>query len=427
MMEPHPSDFVNGLGEAVEDRAWMASLRSYLQVFSFDMASKALLAGTTILLIRYMPAEEFAEYTFALSVCAVIAQTISASINRVYIIGVEGDIGPDTDFASYLGAQLWGGLILTVLVMPLSRYTHGLFAWIVVLSFGSILSEFAKTYYQRRLAFFRLSLVEVTRASIFAGAVAALASAGRLGAVNALVVQAGAMLIISIAVFRHASPSRIADPRPALQVVRAIVSGPSLFVVGYFVLIALLPQVSVFALQAIRPDEVGTFGSAFRYYALLLTALNTAHVVLLPTVKCAATPNELEAVFGGHRRVVALFALAVLASAAASPWIIPAIDHGRYPGAVPVFQILAVSAVISFTLSPHINVLLAARQFRFVFWLMAAATGGSVVVTPPLVWGFRAIGAAVANLIIFGIANGILFRRSAALRSAHRRTAAQKT
>lgn len=395
----------------------MSSLRrAYLQVFSFDMVSKGLMAVSTIALIRYMQPTEFAAYTFALSIAAVVSQTVAAAINRVYIVGVEG-LTQQPPSATFLGAQLWGGAILAIAMLPLARYTSGLFALIVGMSVATISLEFAKTFYQRELAFFRLSIVELLRTLLFAAAVALLFVTRHLDAHSVLFVQSGVMACLAVAVFRRIDTRHLLDPRAALGLARAIVSGPSAFVVGYFICTSVLAQLPLIFVRLLRPESLAAFGSAFRYYALLLLALNTAHVVLLPTLQKASTPAELDAVFRRNRPMVALFAFVVAIGAVASRWLIPWIDHGKYPDAVTVFRILAISAVVSFALSPHVNVLLRARRFVFMCVLIVIGTLADAVLLAVLVGRWGMIGAAVTTLVVNATVNLFVWREANRVRA----------
>ena len=58
-------------------------MRTVVQVFSFDIVSKVFLGIIGIVIIRYMPAGQYAGYTLATSVVAVVAGTLASSFNTI--------------------------------------------------------------------------------------------------------------------------------------------------------------------------------------------------------------------------------------------------------------------------------------------------------------------------------------------------------
>lgn len=68
--------------------------------------------------------------------------------------------------------------------------------------------------------------------------------------------------------------------------------------------------------------------------------------------------SELEDVFRKHRKMILLFFPPVLLAIWLSQWIIPWVDARKYPDAVAVFLILAISAMIAFAFSPYVNLVM---------------------------------------------------------------------
>jgi O-antigen/teichoic acid export membrane protein len=179
-----------------------------------------------------------------------------------------------------------------------------------------------------------------------------------------------------------------------------VIAGPYAWLVAYFAVLAVFSQVDVLLLKALSDERtLAAYGSALRYYALLSLALGAVHAVLLPAIQRAASQAELDTLYAQHFRLLALFVPAVALAALAAGWILPWIDLGRYPDAVPAFRILAASAVISFAFSPHVNVLLKRERFRFLFLLIVAALAVDIVLNLALIPRFGAAGAAAATLL----------------------------
>jgi O-antigen/teichoic acid export membrane protein len=139
--------------------------------------------------------------------------------------------------------------------------------------------------------------------------------------------------------------------------------------------------------------------------------------VLLPAVQQAETPEALEALYRQHLRLLAVFAPAVALAAWLAGWVLPWIDRGRYPEAVPVFRILAASAVVSFACSPHVNLLMKLHRFRFLFALIVAALGIAVLLNLVLIPRAGAVGAAWATLVASACVTVPIFLAARRMRS----------
>ena len=107
-----------------------------------------------------------------------------------------------------------------------------------------------------------------------------------------------------------------------------------------------------------------------------------------------------------------LFAVGVFVMALLAIWFMPWIDRGRYPDAIPAFQILALSAVISFVCSPHVNLLFREHDFRFSFWLMLVGVSAAVPIDAFCIVFFRVWGAALGIMLSAGLINLVVFLRA---------------
>jgi len=390
-------------------------MKSIVQVFSFDVLSKVLLGGTGILLIRLMSEVEYANYTLALSIVSLITGSWILSCNRVYIVGCQNS-KIETSPSSFLGFQLYGISGLVVLSLPIKGFLEGIYWFIIALIIATCLSEFAKTVFQHQLQFFRFSMVELARTLIFIVSLLVLISFFRydLKAGHVLLVQAAAMLCVFSGAFRkYFDLKSLLKIDESTRLALEMVKGEYKYVFGYFFVLAFFSQVNVFVLKTIAEDvELATYGSAFRYYSLLSLALGAVHTVLLPVVQRVQSIGDLENILYQHRRMLLLFIPVVLLGAWASQWIIPWIDRGKYPDAVMVFQILAISAIVSFAFSPHSNLVMRFEDFRFLFILINLGLLVNVGLCIWLVPRLGATGSAVATLIAFGSVNGSIFLRA---------------
>jgi O-antigen/teichoic acid export membrane protein len=377
-------------------------MRRFVQVLSFDVLAKIALGLVAIALIRFMPTEQYAAFTLATSVATLAAQTLAAGFNRIYIVGYER-LGLAARAEPFLGLQLVLIAAAALAAAPAAAAFEGLYGAAVALAAAIVLSEFSKTYFQQAQRFGRYSAIEVGRAAAQALAIVGLIAAfGRsVRAADVLWVQAAALAgAFAVALAPLLAWARLLDLREAAAIARSVIAGPYAWLVAYFAVLAVFSQVDVLLLKALSDERtLAAYGSALRYYALLSLALGAVHAVLLPAIQRAASQAELDTLYAQHFRLLALFVPAVALAALAAGWILPWIDLGRYPDAVPAFRILAASAVISFAFSPHVNVLLKRERFRFLFLLIVAALAVDIVLNLALIPRFGAAGAAAATLL----------------------------
>ena len=391
------------------------STRAMVRVFSLDLLSKLLLGGMAVALIRVMPAAEYARYTVALAVAGFAVQTLASSFNRIYIVGFER-LRLRGSASSFLGFQLLAILCTGLVFVPWRGVAGGLYLAVVALTAATCLSEFAKTVYQQEMRFARFSQVEMARSLLTVAGVAAvvLARPREVRAGWVLGVQALAMITVFAATAaRRVRVGEALHPAAAVRFAAQVARGRYAWLFAYFALLGLLTQLDVFILSVIAPPgQVAAYGAAFRYYSLLSLALASVHAVLLPTLQKVTDRAEQDAVLARQWRLTGLFSVVVAAGAYASGWLIPWLDGGRYPDAILPFRLLAVSAIISFAFSPHVNVLLRLEDFRFLCLLAIVALLLHAGLLSVLVPAGGAAGAAASTLLAFMVVNGAVFTRS---------------
>lgn len=371
------------------------------QVLSFDLASKVTLGVLGLMLIRYLPAAEYAAYTFALSLAAFATQSLAATFNRLYILSAPR-MGLHAEWSSIvLQLLLLGGL--AVLGLPLASSLGGLYGLVVLLACASCVSEFAKTYYQRDLQFLRFSQIELYRSLLFFCCALVLFHlyGTSVSAAAVVAIQAASLLAVAgLALGKKPAGWRATGSREISRFARAAVKGEYSWLFAYFFVLGLFTQADVFMLKMLGDDDmIATYGSAFRYYSILSLALGSVHVVLLPMIQKASSHRELEALLDKHRQILAVFIPVVALAGWLAGWAIPWIDAGKYPEAVATFRVLCVSAVISFAFSPHVNLIMRFERFRFLLWLILIALALNVLVNVLLIPSYGAVGAAVSTMV----------------------------
>lgn len=392
-------------------------MKAIIQVFTSDLFSKVLTGSLGLLLIRFMPATEYARYTFAVAVAGVVTQTLVTSFNRIYIVGHDTS-GRRLSSALFLWFQLAILGIGSLLLLPLVPFMEGLYPVVILSILASALSEFVKTSYQRELDFIRFSTTEVARTIILFVGMSLLLVLARsdVRAWQVLLLQSAAMLCVFVVAFGSKIGLEYEGHPRSYEVVglaTTILTGRYRYLFGYFFLLGLLAQVDVFMLRMLTSiQELATYGSAYRYYNIVLLALGSMHVVLLPMVQQARSVAELDQIFARQTRLLGLLVPAIVLGAWGAQWFIPWVDGGKYPGAVAVFRILACSSVLSFAFSPHVNLVMRFEDYRFLVFVAGVGLAFNVGLGFILISHFGAIGAAVTTLVVYGVLNGSVFVRA---------------
>jgi O-antigen/teichoic acid export membrane protein len=398
-------------------RSTRSRWRNIAQVFSFDVCAKAVLAVSTLLLIRYMSKAEFAKYTFSYALVTGFTQFFASSFNQIYIVS-HRRLNLAQSYSMYLGFQL---LLLTGAAVPLfflvgaDRFL-GFSA--VAMLLGNCLLEFTRTTLQQELKFLRFSIVECSRAVFLLAAIVCLVGAGDITTKYVLLSQAA----IGMLLFLTMTSRRVAFRQPdylrnTARLARELFLSRDRYAFGYFALLGLFGQLSVLLLKAYgTAPQLAAFGSAFRYYSLLLLALSAVNYVFLPVTQTLKSWEEIDALFAQHKAACLMFCPIVLAAAWAFGWVMPWIDQGKYPEALAIFRVLAVSSALSFWFSPHANVLIRFDGFRFLLVLVATAIVFNTVAGVVLIPRFGPVSAAILLLLSTAVINCGAFLRVRVIR-----------
>ena len=370
---------------------------------------------TGILLIRYMGHIEYAYYTLAISLVTVVTQALTVSFNRLYIVG-HANLNLNESTSPFLGFQTAAILALGLLALPFRGNTGNIYWFVILASLATCYSEFSKTFFQEKMKFFRFSMVEVSRTFLTAaGVLLAIFFLGdKLAAWQVLSVQAIAMMGIFLIVFgRELNINKLFRFNGVLKLSSSIVKGQYRYLFGYFFLFAFFGQMDVFMLRLLtNSSNLAIYGSAFRYYALVILALSSVHAVLLPKTQKELNLQKIDATYRKYMKVILLISPVILLGAYFSQWIIPFLDKGKYPQAITIFRILAVSSIISLLFSPHVNIVMKFEKFRYLFFLVCGAiflsAGMNIILVPFL----GVVGTAISTFISFAFVNGLTYLKS---------------
>lgn len=400
-------------------------MKNIFQVFSFDLGSKIISGLLSILLIRFMSDTEYAVYLLVLSIVAVSTGILSSSFNRIYIIGYER-LNIEKISSSFLGLQLFGLIIAAILLSPFGLRLGSVYWVLLSLILATFLTEYGRTVFQQQLKFLNYSLIDAARTLLFLISLLVLIFVRKQEpqASEVVLLQAGVAFIVFATAFGpKLNPKEMFHLGQAWRLAKTILQGRYRYLFGYFALLAVFSQLDVFMLKVMGSDfALATYGSAFRYYTILIMALNSIHAVLLPMIQTATTLHDLDRIYHNNYRLFRIVTPILFVGAWSAQWIIPWIDKGKYPEAITVFQVLSISAAISLAFSPHANLVLRFEDFKFLVLVVIVGVILSISLNVVLIPAFGAAGTAVTTLTSFAFVNGMIYIRARGHRQRFKQT-----
>ena len=293
------------------------------KVFALDLVAKVILAITGVALIRLMPGEEYAHYTFAVALIVMASEALVGSWRSVYVAGGRR-FGSASNAGVFLAAQLLivGAAVLATL--PFIQAAGGLYWMIVAVMCGRALLELARGSFQRALKFSSYAGVELARAALLCVSILVIAMVMNSGiqAWQALSLEAAGLVALgSYLLGRQRGFLGALRIREAAALLRDVAVSKYRYLGAYLIVLALFGQVDVFMLRSLGGDlSLATYGSSLRYYALLSMALAAVHAVFLPVAQRIETVADLNRLLSSHKKLVIGFAaVAVSAIVVADP------------------------------------------------------------------------------------------------------------
>lgn len=394
-------------------------MKSMFQVLSCDLVGKLMLAVVGTLLIRYMSQADYAKYSVAYALMLVFVQICSGCLSRVYVIGFDRfNFAADPSVLARLQFAL---LCLGVPVLAVMLGAGTRLAWVCAAAMAlGCATELTKSRFQQQMRFGKYSSVDFVRAMVVClGAVAVVWLSGWHP--TALLILAVQLLSFSVVLLLHGIPNLNWKQPGAFSATRAFASdlwnGPYRYLFVYFLILAFLNQIELFILRyAGTEHQLATYASAYRYYNVLLMALTAANAVLSPAAQRIRTQEHTMELRRQHGAALLLFLPVVAIAIAGAGFVIPAIDGGRYPESPAVFRILAISSLLSFAMSPALNLVLRYEDFRFLTAAAATACVLGPVLNLLLIPRFGAMGTAWSLLVSMTALNGAGFWRASRYR-----------
>jgi O-antigen/teichoic acid export membrane protein len=393
--------------------------RGFASTLLFDFAARGVSALTTVILIRYLALGSYAFIVVFLAVGQFAGSAATGGLRVLYVRTEAERVARGSSSVLPFGAVLAGSLLIIAVlavtgaaVAEIARVGPAtdrlpFVALCAIFSAGQATVDLVTYHYQAGLGFVRGGRVALTRNVLLlvaAALVSALFSTSKLAIATALAAaSAGAAFVAAVNVLHRAPEQR------RLRATRLGFSAESGWLTIYSFVAAGFATVDVFVVAIIlRARDVATFGAAQRYYAIALGVVPALEAVLRVRTSQPDIVDSVEAqvsaMTGWLKRAAAPACIAILVLAIAAQPLISWLNHGKYPGSVPVFQILLVGVFAYYLAMPAVSMLMAQRRFR----LLAASFGAAFVLNAA---GDFAVGpdagitgvAVVATVVLIGL------------------------
>jgi O-antigen/teichoic acid export membrane protein len=282
-----------------------------------------------------------------------------------------------------------------------------------ILAISLCAREFLRTYYQRIMKFNRFSQILLAVSFLYLLSVLLLIAVYRsnIQVWQIILVKVGIILTVVVPLFHRKNLHKgLGDIREAFRIMKESIYGSYRYLFGYIFILSLFSQLSVFSLRTFSDSySLATFGSAFSYYSFLLIGLTTVKSVYLPAIQNTNSKKEISNIFRQHYLLLIVTTISIIIGILVSNWIIPFIDGGKYPNAILVFQVLCISALVSFAFSPFVIIVM--KHHRFFHMLIITIIGFVINLGLNIVFipKHGALGAALTHLLCFGIVNFVFY------------------
>lgn len=396
--------------------------RGFAYTFALDVTSRIASTVGVVILIRQLPTDAYAYVVVFLAVGQFLGSSATGGIRMLYLRNEAERISRGTDEAiSGFGSCALTQTVMVVAVALLGltiAATAGIGAsgdrlslagTAALFAFGMSATELAIARKQAHLRFASAGSIAVARSGLLL-VVALFTYLGvRSGPIialySAVAVAILGLAVTTVAAWREAAPVRLHF--------RTWVFGHETgWLTVYYVGSASFATIDVFLIAALLgPSDVASYGAAQRYQAVVLGALPA----LIAVFRVRTSQLDVVDSPGAQRRILmdwirrltvpALVSVALIAIAA--PFLVPLANGGRYPDAVPIFELLMVAAIATYLVTPAPSLLMAQRRFRLLAGLLGItvlANAVADVLMAKTVGIFGLVGVAVAIDLVLSFA-----------------------
>ena len=404
----------------VKDYAKRVIKSDYSIVLSFDLLAKAVIAVTTVMLVRVLTIEDYATYTNFSEVSGIFTSIVGTGLSIPYVTYSAEQNSRNNDFGNTLFNTccllLLFITILSNIFLPLiiSTYKISIALSVLAIVYGGILSQnkLAQSFFQSKMEFKKSGYaVNLKNFSLLALILLVYLFCNHISSESAAVVTtiSGAIAFVACFIWIWIDNKSYSIHTSKDMLFRLI--GESKWLILYLIFQSLFGSICIILLNQMGTRaDVANFGVANKYYGIFLVFLSSLQTVL------RVKTNQKEYVDKASKRrefsinwVKQVFPLAlavVLVAELAAGFALPLLNGDGYGNAVAAFRILLLAVFAGYLFSPNTAILIAAKRHKLLLGLaiISCITGGlsCFFLLPYIGVMAAAISIVISNLILNG-------------------------
>ena len=310
---------------------------------------------TTLIIVRHLSINEFADYSFYLGISAIVSGFISNIINRYLIF---------SDAYNIIKYDYFWIVVVTFLIVPgVLFFEKGFVLMSFLISIHMVVFEAKKTYYQKKEDFSKFGMVQVFKSSILLVMILSLAMYEKINAPIALLCLTMSLLIVN---FHNHSQIKLESISIFELVKQVFIDNRFLFF--YFIIIPVMSQSSQWFLRfGVSTEEQGYFSIAFYIYSISMLIVASMKKVFISHLAKQSTEKSVIEIKKITQKITAIALILSIGIWLSLPLIEVILNKDMENVKWPLF-ILLISSLFSMLLSPYSEVLQQNNKYRDLFY-----------------------------------------------------------
>jgi O-antigen/teichoic acid export membrane protein len=406
-------------------------------VFLMDNIAKLVGMVTTLILIRMLPKEDYALYTFFWSAAMFFVGFVSSGIDMAYVRFAAEEYSdvkkmPNDIFFFSIILCFSAFLILSPVTIAFSKqlsllmFKSGLYSKPIFVGYlaaiGLFLFAFGTRYYQVQEKYGTAGVLISLQKILFLLFLFVLIASGNLGFLKVAIAQIIAITGFGIFLISMVIKNDLLKEGLFLSFNRFVVfMRASFWLILYFISLSLFNQLDVFMISRFMSvDNLANYGVAFKYYGLLMLmfpAIKTVLKVRTSKIDMVNSTERQRIFFKKWIKLITLVSVPIISLVVLfSDYFMNLLNGPRYAASILPFKILAVCAMCSYIFSPNTDIFRAMGKYflLFCFGLVALIVNffGNLMLIPVYGIAGAAIATLAAHLLINGSATVYLMAKS---------------
>lgn len=392
----------------------------YLIVYFFDIIAKCFSAIISILIIRALTVEDYAEYTMFFSVSSLLSGVLGNGMGLAYTTYAVEIRETQEDADGYLFKELSNKLfVLYPIVSLLCYFIIGNFVkgTKITILFGVIygmllaMNQINTVFFQARKRYFVAGLIANIRSVILSVLLFVVINISRENSIKEIYL----LYIFTICIALIISYARIYKiiKRNSSTNVRGMLFDmlrDSFWTIMYMLVVSAFSQLDVFMIEYYRTaEEVAFYGVAYKYYALVISVLPAIQVVL--RVNCS-NKDMLDCkvrkgkILDWIKKSWIIGGILLACGTVGAHVCFPIVNGEGYNESIYTFDILLVGAVLSYLTAPCVSIMVATKKQKVLFVLAVIALMFNFIGNNIFIPRSGIMAAAVVTVLSFFILNG---------------------